>query len=366
MAVDGGGTGQAPNFPALVTLRALLAEQYGVGEPARITLRLLREHPRKRIYLVERAAGDADAAEAPLPRLPWVLRLYGAGRPTTGLEAQARVLQLLERRSYPAPRVVKAMDGVAVSAFDAETGRHPVLVTTYVAGEPTRFALPSLRAHGGMVGRLHALMPLLPGMPEMATDDHAASGEPDGIRPAGMLPDGEIAASLSWLDGVRGQMPAALRRQYEAMEAACHGLYRFPDTPRVLIHNDCHHWNSVATPDGRVVLIDWEGAGLGPAVIDLGFAALSVDTGGIVGQIVPADPARLDALLAGYRQQHALTSGELEHLADAIRFRTLVGACANLAHAVRDGKPEAIEPWWWQRCEMAEKIADRVRVGLGV
>src|SRR5206468_3787034 len=120
--------------------------------------------------------------------------------------------------------------------------------------------------------------------------------------------------------------------------------YRFHGAPRVLIHNDCHHWNSVSTPDGRVVLIDWEGAGLGPAVIDLGFAALSVDTSGIVGPVEPPDPARLDALLAGYRQHHALTSGELEHLADAIRFRTLVGACANLAHAVRDARPDAVEP----------------------
>jgi Ser/Thr protein kinase RdoA (MazF antagonist) len=148
------------------------------------------------------------------------------------------------------------------------------------------------------------------------------------------------------------------------MEAACHELYRFHDAPRVLIHNDCHHWNSVSTPDGQVVLIDWEGAGLGPAVIDLGFAALSVDTGGIVAPIIPADPARLNALLAGYRQHHAPSAGELAHLADAIRFRTLVGACANLADAVRDGRPEAVEPWWWQRCEMAEQIADRVRAAL--
>jgi hypothetical protein len=91
----------------------------------------------------------------------------------------------------------------------------------------------------------------------------------------------------------------------------------------------------------------------------------SVDTGGIVGPIEPPDPARLQALLAGYRQHHALTSGELAHLADAIRFRTLVGACANLARAVRDARPDAVEPWWWQRCEMAEDLADRVRTALG-
>ena len=179
-----------------------------------------------------------------------------------------------------------------------------------------------------------------------------------------MLPDGELAAALSWLDDVRGRVPGALRGRFDALEAACHELNRFADAPQVLLHNDCHPWNSVVTPDGSVVLIDWEGAGLGPAVIDLGFAALSVATGGIVDRLIPADPARLDALLAGYRQQHTLTAGELDHLADAIRFRTLVGACANLARALRQGRPEAVEPWWWQRYVLAETIADRVRAAL--
>src|SRR5690349_12498244 len=138
------GTRHAPGFPDLPTLRMFLAERYGVCDPSGLALKPLREHPRKRIYLVEREAGRENPAAPPLP---WVLRVYGAGRPTGGVEAHAHVLQFLERHSYPAPRSVPATDGSAVGTFDAKSGQHPALVTTYVVGEPTRFALPGLRAH---------------------------------------------------------------------------------------------------------------------------------------------------------------------------------------------------------------------------
>ena len=223
-------------------------------------------------------------------------------------------------------------------------------MTTYVPGRPTGLSLPGLRAHGAAVGRLHALAP--PGDPGAA-----------GLQPAACCPRNELAAALSWLEAVRGRVPPALRPRYAALEAACHVLHRFEAGPRVLLHNDCHPWNSVRTPGGRVVLVDWEGAGLGPAAIDLGFVALSAATGGLVGPVLPPDAARLDALLDGYAAHHRPPAAELDRLADAVRFRTLVAACADFARSVAQRTEDV--PWGWQRYLAADALADRIRARLG-
>ena len=80
-----------------------------------------------------------------------------------------------------------------------------------------------------------------------------------------------------------------------------------------------------------------------------------------MGPVVSPDPARLAALLGGYRQQHTLGGADLDRLPDAIRFRTLVAAGGNFADAIRKGRAENERPWYWQRYVMAEEIADRAR-----
>jgi Ser/Thr protein kinase RdoA (MazF antagonist) len=110
------------------------------------------------------------------------------------------------------------------------------------------------------------------------------------------------------------------------------------------------------------VLVDWEGAGPGPAAIDLGFAALSADSGGLPGPILPPNPARLDALLDGYAAHHRLSPAELDHLTDAVRFRALIAACDDFARAVAAQTDPAGHAW--RRYLGAGAVADRIRARL--
>lgn len=170
-----------------------------------------------------------------------------------------------------------------------------------------------------------------------------------------------MAYALSELATVAGRVPAQHLAQYERLEVACHSIDSCQDLPTVFLHGDCHPWNSVRTPEGDVVLIDWDSAGPGPAVIDVGFLLLSCDTGGIVGALIPPDPRRLEAIVAGYSRYHTLSGVELDRLADAIRFRTLVGGAAAFARLIiRERSPNA-ETWWWQRYAAADEIAARAR-----
>lgn len=332
-------------------LLTLLWERYGVSRRAAVGLNVLSEEYGKRILAVRLLNGTKAEGGLPpgTPPLPWVARVYPARRRPEAVEAHARVLRLLEAHGYPAPRAVVAVDGKPLTSLTHGETSRLVLVTTYVEGEVTGLSLSGLQAHGETLGRLHALAML---------HDQAAAPQ---VRTASMLPRNELAAARSWLRDVRERVPQTLVARYEELDGACRQLHHFEDTPRVLLHNDCHPWNSVRTPAGDVVLIDWEGAGLGPAVIDVGFVTLSAATGGIVGPVIPPHPARLEALLGSYRQHHRLTATELDRLPAAIRFRTLVAACDNFAQAIREERPEEERPWYWQRYLMAEAIAVQAR-----
>jgi len=113
--------------------------------------------------------------------------------------------------------------------------------------------------------------------------------------------------------------------------------------------------------NGRGIL-DWEGAGWGPGVIDVGFLLVSCNTAApwMAQQFTP-DMRRIPAIVDGYCQYHLLTPTELDRLPDAIRFRTIVyGACSFASDILKYGGEEE-SPWWWARYTAAEEIADRAR-----
>lgn len=149
--------------------------------------------------------------------------------------------------------------------------------------------------------------------------------------------------------------------RYETLVTAIQRIDPCEDLPHVLIHNDCHPGNAVVTPNGTVAFIDWEGAGWGAAVIDVGFLLSSCDTESPWTPRLPPNPKRVQAVIDGYCQYHILTPSEVDRLVDAMRFRALVYGAGSFASAVRAQKPEEDNPWWWTRYTAAAGIADRAR-----
>src|SRR5262249_53760634 len=166
----------------------------------------------------------------------------------------------LEQRGYHAERIVRATHG---SELLTTVDGWQVLVTTFIGGTATDFSAPRLRRLGSALGRLHALEPRAP------------EGTVRPLPRAGMLPGNELRWAADRLATVESRVPGTLRPRYDALASAIREAHRCEDLPVVIIHNDCHPANSVVTPDGAVVLWDWEGAGLGPAVIDGGFLVSS-------------------------------------------------------------------------------------------
>ncbi len=270
----------------------------------------------------------------------WVLRVFSTD--DQSILTLAHVLSFLERQSYLAEQIVYSVYDNGVVSYEDKL----LLVTHFVEGTPVDYSAPALHLLGKSLGKLHALsvedMPMLP--------------------KAEMLPASELAYAWSELIKVAERIPKVLQPYYNILAEAIHTLNRCESSPLVLIHNDCHPGNAIRTSSQGVVLIDWYGAGLGPAVIDVGFLLVSCEIPYLGLSSFSPSEDRMTAIIDGYCKHHNLTSMELDLLPDAIRFRALVYGAVSFANAIskREAKPYDSE-WWWMRYTRADEIAARAR-----
>ena len=290
----------------------------------------------------EKAIYRADRPGGP----PWVLRLFRPGAPWSGCGATRPCCAGWPATASPPSAWWPPPDGADVVEADG----WGLLVTRFVAGAPADRGPATLRRLGELLGRLHALPPPPPGAPDAPLLTRAA-----GATPANDLPFGRAC-----LARVAGRVPPPLAARYEALGAALAATRDGAGLPHALSHNDCHLANARRTPRGRVVLIDWDGAGQWPRVAALGLLLYSCAVQAPGEAPAPADLARVDHVLAGYRRHQTLTPEELEHLPDAVRFRPAVIAARELATSVeRGGAPDPAG--WGERYAEADAVAARAR-----
>jgi Ser/Thr protein kinase RdoA (MazF antagonist) len=254
------------------------------------------------------------------------------------------VLLALEGLSYPAPRVVRALDG----SNTAEHEGIKLVVTTFVEGslvDSDANSPEGLRAMSRTIGRLHALTP--PQEPSLPVAD--------------FMP----AVQLDWAEGcllgVEESVPAQWRGRFDELLRTMRSTPSFTDLPACLVHNDCHPGNAVYQENGEVVLIDWDGAGLGASVIDLGFLLIAADTYTPDVPCTGSSDERVHAIVDGYAEHRRPDVAELDALAAAIRYRVTLINAGGFVYHVRLGQFDQVEAAWWDGCDMAEELAERVR-----
>jgi Ser/Thr protein kinase RdoA (MazF antagonist) len=315
----------------IAVLTGLVESLYGTQA---VSLHPLNSESGKQIYLVEQASGQY-----------WVLRAYSSLENRNDIFDLATLLTFLESQGYPAERIIKMVDNEVVGFADGWR----VLMTTYIEGRTADYSLQTLGLMGAMLGRLHALNP------------QVANAIGLSIPMAEMLPARELAYALDRLTNVANQVPISLQARYHMLVAAVQSIDRCENLPSMIIHNDYHPGNIIQMQDRQLIPIDWEGAGLGPAVIDVGFLLASCISESPWTPPLPPDDQRVIAIVDGYCQHHLLSSAELDRLADAIRFRALVYGAVRFADEISVGRSEKTSQWWMARYNAAEVIADRAR-----
>ncbi len=168
----------------------------------------------------------------------------------------------------------------------ARLGEFTVTLQPFVAGRDawdSGLSDAQWVAFGELLRRTHAL----PVPPELAAHLVAETFTPDYLdylpqlaaRAHGPTPDDALGAELVAVWRANEATIAALRARTTALGEQL----RRAEQPRVLCHADAHLGNVLVGDDGRLWLIDWDGAALAPRERDLMFVI-----GGIAdGQVSP-------------------------------------------------------------------------------
>lgn len=260
----------------------------------------------------------------------------------TNLIDLVRLLLFFESVNYPAERIISTKQHMSIDSI----GKWHFVMTTFLVGVPLQYTPLMFSLLGTTLGQLHSLTPLLTFTPP----------------PASMLIAGERAFAEQQLGAIASLVPKPYIAQYELLQTALSSLDPITDLPATLIHNDCHPGNALLTASEQVTLFDWEGSGMGPAILDVGFLLSNCDGKTpwepLVSSPFAVNEAYLQAVVEGYSQYHLLTLNEIDHLPDAIRFRSLIfGACSFAASIAQHENAEFSQ--WWRRYCLAEEIADK-------
>jgi Ser/Thr protein kinase RdoA (MazF antagonist) len=307
--------------PLLDTLARAYAAQDARLEP-------LRELEGRRVMRVDRAAEPA-----------WVVRAFQANDLSGLMQAHAGVLQFLERQSFPACRLVLASDG---ATYVHDSGWW-VLVTTYIPGEPATYSLEDLAAIGALMGRLHNL---------------PAAGDP-AVPFSDWRPGVDTTMLLERLARLADRVPPTLRAPHQAYVDALSRADLPADLPQSLIHTDIFPGNTIRSPEGALVLMDWDGAGVGQAIVDLGCTLISCDYGQPWEADIRPDHERIGAVVVGYCRERRPSAAERSVLADAMRYGPAVRGAWSLAETL-DGNDYFDRAWrrWWARYQACDEAAE--------
>ena len=311
------------------------------------------EQEGKDVYHVRRGSGP-----------DWVLRVYYSPQTAStdaSLNALASVLLFLERQSYPAEAVVRSADGALYLTCDnlrllvtTYLGQslhawHPANASALAAASIFAYSPKVLSAFGEALGWLHAL----------PVNDAA-------LPLAGMLPEPELAWASECLVRCADHVSPALEAEYLFLTEEVQQFNCRPQLPPSIIHNDCNFGNVILTPAGKIALVDWEGAGLGPALLDTGFVLSACFDK--ANQHLSTDAVH--AFMEGYCRSRRLTDEELGCLADAVRFRPLVLLACCFSDRVCGTLPEDAVIYganyadWQAQYRASSKIAETAQKAL--
>ncbi len=255
--------------------------------------------------------------------------------------ARAGTLACLQREHYPAPYVIPLRDGSLVGVYNGWC----FMMTTFIAGINANYSTPALRLLSTAVGKLHAFT-------------HAPRiGDTHSSGHSWWHPINVLQTTLAPLGTVSDLVPSPWLQQYDAFRATLQYFQRHEDLLRSIIHGDIWIGNAVVTNQDQVVLIDWECAGWGPAVLDLGSLALSCHYDMV--EIQPNEQ-RIAAVIDGYCQERLITRGAVEALVEAVRFRPAFLGAWSFLSLLGEGWNERTEQRitrQWNRYVVSEEIA---------
>jgi Ser/Thr protein kinase RdoA (MazF antagonist) len=247
----------------------------------------------------------------------------GTDHTPSWLTERARTLHLLQQWNYSAPRVIPTTSGALVATIDDWM----VMLTTYIPGRVGNPTPELLYRLGALLGQLHQI---------------GIQAGPTALVSAGrswLHRDRAIPRALAHYTAAELEVPLRWQPLHAALRTVLMHFAQRDDLPVTIVHGDAWAGNTIQMADGSCVLIDWELAGQGFAVTDLGrlllFCHEEVDP--------PSDAwlrpmaGRVDAVIDGYCQQRMPGGAEQAMLLDAMRYGVALEAAGMFTWAQQRG-----------------------------
>lgn len=221
------------------------------------------------------------------------------------LSDQVATLHHLGQHGFVVPHVLRTKTGSTIATYE----NWMALMISFIEGAMADFSPQSLALLGAYVANLHAL-----------------SAKTLAERGTALLPDSRLSpnqVSQEALDQIVAEIariPQTLRPFYEASLTTIQRLQQAVDLPVTIIHGDCWSNNAVLMRDGHIAMIDWDGAGLGLAILDLGYLLMTCHLSKLGMLEITPDPQRIAAVVHGYCQRRIPNADELMLLGDAVLY----------------------------------------------
>lgn len=260
---------------------AFVTVWYGCDIAVRCKLRGER-HVLPGVYHVSDTAGQE-----------WIVRVVERAQQPS-LEHTARLLQWLEQRQYPAPRP-------QLPVRRQQEADYAIQILTYVPGVPIDRSPKALGLLASTRARLHSL-------------------PTDNFPPVDSWwsPSTVFADTANRLQEGRRRVPVRYHALIDQLLATVSQLAQLEANS--VIHGDCWYANAIRVGSDAVVLIDWDCAGWGPSVLDLGALLLTSHYDLANPFDVTVTPERIHAIMIGYQAVRPLPLDERGYLAASISF----------------------------------------------
>jgi Ser/Thr protein kinase RdoA (MazF antagonist) len=220
------------------------------------------------------------------------------------LQTRATLLVYLTQQRYPAPAMLPCQTGALIGIYQ----EWYLFMTTFVEGDAKEASPEKMQQLGAALGYLHTLPP-----PEAA--------DLEGRRSVSWWePDSGIAYALNCLDRVAERIPEEWNEASIIFRNILLFFQERQQLAKTITHADCWAENGLQTQGDIAMLIDWECAGLGLAIIDIGSLLLYCHFDQFDNPEYHTDAQRIAAVIDGYCRKRQIPPNELEILVEAVRF----------------------------------------------
>lgn len=243
----------------------------------------------------------------------YIVRIYRAAwRSVNEVHAEIEALSWLQAQHFPVAAALPAIDGQTVHVFRTEEGERCLVAFEYIDGQALTLDTMQAVAYGHLLAQLHQ------------SSDAFTFQSPRFLLDVEHLID-EPLRHLERAFGHHGEDMSHIRQQATLAAAVLPTLTKTAPFYG-LCHGD-HFGNVLQTADHSLVMIDFDGCGLGYRVYDIVqfYWALKLRMPAWRERFVDSDTALWQAFLRGYQSVRVLHEAEWQAMPAMLFIRSVWG-----------------------------------------